>query len=283
MPRPSVWTVRHPIGVSTSRSLLGILFIQTLLLTTMAGCGGAKDENTGAREVRVAAASDLRFAFDDIVTAFQARQPGIVVKVTYGSSGNFFAQLSNEAPFDLFLSADIDYPRKLIEQGQAVKESEFHYAVGQIVVWVPNASPLDLDQLGIRAVADPSVRKAAIANPQHAPYGRAAEAALKHYGIYEQVRDRLILGENIAQTAQFVESGSADVGVIALSLARAPTMKDRGRYWEVPTDTYPRLEQGGVILNWAKDQDAARALRVFVTGAEGRAVLAKYGFRMPGG
>jgi molybdate transport system substrate-binding protein len=234
------------------------------------------------REVAVAAAADLKFALPDVVAAFGRQRPDVAVKVTYGSSGNFFTQLSNQAPFDLFLSADIDYPRKLIEQGRAVPGSEFVYAVGHLVVWVPNGSPLDLDALGLRAVLDPAVRKVAIANPRHAPYGRAANAALRHSGVYEQVKDRLVLGDNIAQTAQFVESGAADVGVIALSLALAPAMRDKGRYWSVPLDAYPRLEQGGVILTWAKDQDATQALRAFIMGEGGRAILPKYGFILPG-
>src|SRR4029077_6100604 len=134
-----------------------------------------------------------------------------------------------QAPFDIFFSADIDYPRKLIDAGLADADSEFLYAEGRSVGWVPNSSPLDLETLGIRAVADPSVRKVAIANPQHAPYGRAAEAALKTLGAYDAVKDRLVFGENIAQAAQFVESGAADVGLIALSLALSPAMKDKGR------------------------------------------------------
>ncbi len=247
----------------------------------LAGCAGG-GKQVAPREVRVAAAADLKFAFDEATAAFQARNPGIAVKPTYGSSGNFFTQLSNGAPFDLFLSADIDYPRKLVEQGMAVKESEFVYAVGHLVVWVPNGSPLDVDKLGLRAVADPGARKVAIANPRHAPYGRAAEAALKHAGVYDRVKGRLVLGENIAQTAQFVESGAADVGLIALSLALAPPMREKGRYWEVPADAFPPLEQGGVVLAGARDAAAARALREFLTGAEGRAVLRKYGFRLPG-
>jgi molybdate transport system substrate-binding protein len=147
---------------------------------------------------------------------------------------------------------------------------------------VPNGSKLDLDKLGIRTVADPSVKKIAIANPKHAPYGRAAEAALKKLGVYDDVKDRLVLGENIAQTSQFVESGSADVGLIALSLALAPNMREKGRYWDVPLDAYPRLEQGGVILNWAKDREATQALREFMMGKDGRAILKKYGFMLPG-
>src|SRR5262249_40754304 len=178
--------------------------------------------------VRVAAAADLKFALDEAAAEFRSKNPGIAVTVTYGSSGTLYAQLTQEAPFDLFLSADIDYPRKLIEQRKAVKESEFLYAVGHLVVWVPNGSKLDVDALGIRAVADPAVRKVAVANPRTAPYGRAAESALKTLGVYDRVKDRLVFGENIAQTAQFVEFGAADVGLIALSLALAPSMKDKG-------------------------------------------------------
>ena len=256
--------------------------VSILVVFCVAGCSGAKTPRAGEREVRVAAAADLKFAFDDVASEFQRKNPGIKVTATYGSSGNFFAQLSNKAPFDLFLSADIDYPRKLIDSGLAVKESEFMCAVGQIVVWAPNGSKLDLDKLGVQAVADPSVKKLAIANPKHAPYGRAAEAALKKFGLYDDVKDRLVLGDNIAQTAQFVESGSADVGIIALPLALGPAMKDKGRYWTVPLDAYPRLEQGGVILTWARDLEATQALRAFVTGEEGRVILKRYGFMLPG-
>jgi molybdate transport system substrate-binding protein len=253
------------------------------LLTLAAGCAGNRTSAPMPREVRVAAAADLKFAFDEVTTAFRTQHPDIAVRVTYGSSGNFYTQLSNDAPFDLFLSADVDYPRKLIEQGKAVKESEFLYAIGHLVVWTPNGSPIDLNKLGIRAVAEPGIRQVAIANPRHAPYGRAAEAALKHAGLYEQVKDRLVLGENVAQAAQFVDTGAADVGIFALSLALAPTMRDRGRYVDVPLDAYPELKQGGVILTTAKDQVAAQGLREFLTGPEARDILAKYGFRRPGG
>lgn len=229
----------------------------------------------------MAAAADLKFAFEEMITEFQEEQPGIAVKATYGSSGNFYSQLSNKAPFDIYFSADIDYPRKLIEQGHAEKETEFLYAIGQIVVWIPNDSKLDLN-MGMDAVVTSSVRKIAIANPQHAPYGRAAEAAMKKLGVYEAAKDRLVLGENIAQTAQFVETGAADVGIIALSLAMAPAMKDKGRYWTVPLDSYPKLEQGGVILNWAKDSAATKELRAFVTASNGKAILQRYGFVLPG-
>jgi molybdate transport system substrate-binding protein len=236
----------------------------------------------GKQEVRVAAAADLKFALEEVVQAFHERHPTIDAKVSYGASGTLFAQLSNRAPFDLFLSADIEYPRKLVEQGLADRDSEFLYAVGHLVVWVPNSSGVDVEKLGVKALLDPSVKKVAIANPRTAPYGRGAEAALKSLGVYEEVKDKLVLGDNIAQAAQFVQSGSADAGVIALSLALAPPMRDQGRYWEVPLGAYPRLEQGGVILSWAQDPRAAEELRSFLLSGEGRAILKRYGFVLPG-
>jgi molybdate transport system substrate-binding protein len=238
-------------------------------------------QSTGGRLVRVAAASDLKFALDEIITAFRAKHPGITVQVSYGSSGNFFSQLANRAPFDMFFSADVDYPRQLIAKGLAAKETEFLYAVGRLVVWVPRSSALDLTRLGIHALADPSIRKIAIANPKHAPYGRVAEAAMKTLGVYEAAQERLVYGENIAQTAQFVQTGAADIGIIALSLAVASALKDEGRFWEVPLESYPRIEQGGVILSWATDTAAAQVVRAFVLGEEGRAILRRYGFFLP--
>src|SRR5262249_19846335 len=155
------------------------------------------------------------------------------------------------------------------------------YAVGQLVVWVPESSSLDVEKLGLQALMEPSVRKVAIANPKFAPYGRAAEAALKQAGLYDKGQDRLGLGDNVAQTAQFVQTGAADVGLLALSLVSAPTLKAKGRYREIPPDLFPRLEQGGVILSRAKDKEAARLLRAFLCGDEGRAVLRRYGFHLP--
>ena len=238
---------------------------------------GAEDQ---ARRVNVAAASDLKFALDELVEAFGRTAPGIAVTVTYGSSGTFFSQISNGAPFDMFLSADVDYPKRLAEAGLAAKDSVFPYAVGRIVLWVPATSRLPVER-GLQVLASPDLRKIAIANPRHAPYGRAAEAALRTFGVYDAVKDRLVLGENIAQTAQFVQSGNADAGIIALSLALAPALAREGRYFEVPLESYPRLEQGGVILARASAPEAARRLRDFILSADGRATLKRYGFFLP--
>ena len=234
-----------------------------------------------AGELTVAAAADLKFAMEELVAEFHTNQPGTTVKVTYGSSGNFFAQIQNRAPFDLYFSADIEYPRKLAEAGHALDANVFIYGVGRIVVWAPKSSPLRVEQLGIQSLMAPSVKKIAIANPQHAPYGRAALAAMKSLGVYEQVESRLVYGENIAQTSQFIQSGAADAGIIALSLALAPQMRTAGRYWEVPMDAYPKMEQGGMIVKWTKQPDAARVFRDFVVGQHGREVLKRYGFFLP--
>lgn len=238
-------------------------------------------EAAETRTLRVAAAADLKVAFADIAAAFQRQNPDVKIEVTYGSSGNFYSQLSSRAPFDLFLSADLDYPRRLVEQGLAAPSSEFSYAVGGLVLWVKKTSPIAVEK-GIEALLDHSVRKIAIANPRHAPYGRAAEAAMKKLGVYENVKEKLVYGENIIQTAQFVESGAADIGLISHSLAAAAPLHDEGRSWEVPADSYPSLEQGGVILSWAQDRQAAEALRSFILGDSGKEILHRYGFRPPG-
>jgi molybdate transport system substrate-binding protein len=251
-----------------------------VLAAALTGCGRGPAPSEDKHEVRVAAAADLKFALDDLLADFQRVYPDIHVEVSYGSSGNFFAQLSNKAPFDIFFSADVEYPRRLVEQGLAAKQDEFLYAVGHLVVWVPHESRLDLERRGIRALLDPAVRKIAIANPRHAPYGRAALAALKKLGVYDEIKSKIVQGDNVAQAAQFVQTGAADAGVIALSLALSPPMR-QGRYWEVPLDAYPRLTQGGIILSWARDRQAAETLRDFVGGPEGKAVLKRFGFFLP--
>ena len=231
-------------------------------------------------EITVAAASDLNFAFKEIVADFE-KKTGNTVKLSLGSSGNFYAQLSNGAPFDLFFSADIAYPKKLEEAGLAEQGTLYMYAVGRIVVWVPKGSPIDVGTLGIKALLHPAVKKIAIANPKHAPYGRAAVAAMEHFKVYDVVKDKFVLGENISQTAQFVQTGGADIGIIALSLAVASAMKDIGTYWEVPLEAYPRLEQGAVIMKAAKDIKAARAFLDYTKSHDGAAVFKRYGFFVP--
>ena len=209
------------------------------------------------------------------------KKTGHEVKLSFGSSGNLTTQIRNGAPFDVFFSADEEYPQQLIDAGLAEKDTLYRYAVGRLVLWVPNEVPIDVQKLGMRALLDSSVKKISIANPQHAPYGRAAEAALRHYGIYDQVSSRLVLGENVSQAAQFVESGNAQAGLIALSHALAPAMKTRGRYWMVPLDAYPMLNQAAVVLSHSKQQAAARKFLEFVRTPEATSLLTSYGFSLP--
>jgi molybdate transport system substrate-binding protein len=232
-----------------------------------------------AQEVRVAAAADLKFAMQDVAAQYEKRS-GAKVDVTYGSSGNFFSQMQNGAPFDLFFSADIDYPRKLDAAGLAEPGTLYPYAIGRIAIWVPADAKVDVTHLGWKTLLDPSVQKVSIANPEHAPYGRAAVAALQKAGIYEQIKAKLVYGENISQAAQFVQSGNAQAGIVALSIAISPGMKD-GKRWEIPADMHPPIEQAAIILKSAKDKDAARAFLEFVKSDTGRATLANYGFTFP--
>lgn len=258
-----------------SRWLAGVLAL-------LAGLALPCQTPVRAASLTIAAAADLKFALDELAAEFRTNHPAISVRLSYGSSGNFYAQLQNRAPFDLFFSADIDYPRRLADAGHALDADVFLYAVGRIVLWVPASSPIDVETLGHRALLSPAAKRVAIANPRHAPYGVAAVAAMKSLSVHDRVGPRLVLGENIAQTAQFVQSGAADLGIIALSLAIAPQMRDAGRWWEIPLEAYPRMDQGGVILNWTRHPAAARAFRDFVLGEHGREVLKRYGFFLPG-
>jgi molybdate transport system substrate-binding protein len=259
--------------------LLRVATVSLVLSAASSGlaCGGPRSGGS-APPLSIAAASDLRYVLDDLVVLFREAHPGTEVATSYGSSGNFFAQLLNNAPFDLFLSADVAYPRQLIERGIARPESLFTYADGRLVVWVPASSSLDVVALGLKALTDPSVTRIAIANPEHAPYGRAAEAALRSTGLLSEVKPKLILGDNVSQTLQFVQSGAAQAGIVALSLAVAPAVAPSGRYWLVPSDAHPRLEQGGVIMRVAARADAAQAFRTFMQGDQARKALARDGF-----
>jgi molybdate transport system substrate-binding protein len=247
----------------------------------VAGCGRAVPQVDPPSELTVAAAADLQFAVPELVALFRKEHPEIAVKTIFGSSSKIYSQALNQAPFDVVLFANLEFPKKLIEAGYAEAESYFPYARGQIVVWVPASSPIAVEELGMDSLLHPTVRKIALANPRHAPYGMAAEAAMKHFGVHDRVQDRLVLAENIAQAAQFVESGAADVGVIALALAVAPGMKARGRYWLVPLDAYPPIDQAGVILSRTRNRPAAEAWRALMLNPQGREVLRRYGFLVP--
>jgi molybdate transport system substrate-binding protein len=254
---------------------LAALLVAVVLLTA-GGCGGDPGAGTDQTPmVRVAAAANLQFALAEVAEAMAAADPPVRLAVTYGSSGALYEQIVNGAPFDVFLSADLTYPRALVDAG--LTTDVFAYAAGRLVLWAPDGSVADVPA-GLAGLTDPAVRRIAIANPEHAPYGEAAVAAMTAAGVYEPVRDRLVLGENVAQAAEFAASGNAQVAIVALSLVQGGPLQGRGDHAEVPPELFPRLEQGGVVLSTASDRQAALALRDFLTGPEGSDILSSYGF-----
>jgi molybdate transport system substrate-binding protein len=253
--------------------------MHVVLLMVLAMIGMILPTLAFSEDLTIAAASDLNFAFKELVVEYE-KTTGNQVKLSLGSSGNFYSQIQNGAPFDLYFSADIGYPKKLEEAGLTVPGSLYRYAVGRIVMWTGNGTRIDVAK-GLDALREPTVKKIAIANPKHAPYGRAAVAAMEHFKVYDQIKDRLVLGENISQAAQFVESGACDIGIIALSLALAPTMKAKGTYWEVPVDAHPPLEQGAVILKSSTHQQSSRQFLEFMKSSQGQEIMKRYGFTLP--
>lgn len=245
------------------------IFLLLLIVTNTVSRG----QNSDA--ILIAAASDLKFALDSAVAVFKKANPGARIEVTYGSSGKLFEQISHTAPFDLFFSADIEYPLSLKKKGFA--RSEVHtYGTGRIVIW---SKIIDPNKEQINSLLDKMIKKIAIANPQHAPYGRRAEEALKHYNVYEKMKSKLVYGENISQTAQFVTTGAADAGIVALSLALSPAMKKLGgRYYIIPENAHKPLEQGFVILKKAEQNSLAIAFKDFMLGTEAAEILAYFGF-----
>ena len=241
---------------------------------------GLAQQAPASLELVVAAAADLSSALTEIGDDFQ-KKTGIALKLSFGASGALTQQIQNGAPFDVFFSADMDYPRKLIAAGDADGASLYEYAVGRLVLWVPADSALDPEHQGMKLLLDPSVKKIAIANPDHAPYGRAAVAALQHEGLYERVKDRLVLGENVSQAAQFVESGNAQAGFVALAHALAPAMRGKGKYSEVPATDYPALVQGVVVLAHSPHKKEAAQFLAFIKSKEAADTLRKYGFSVP--
>ncbi|HJR76240.1 MAG TPA: molybdate ABC transporter substrate-binding protein [Nitrospiraceae bacterium] len=232
-----------------------------------------------AEELAIAAASALNWAMKEVTAKFEAAS-GAKVHLSIGSSGNLYSQIRNDAAFDLYFSSDIGYPKKLEEAGMTLPGTLYQYAVGRIVLWAPKTSQLDVEK-GLDLLRNSGIGKVAIPNPKHAPYGRAAVSALNHFQVYDAVKDRLVFAENTSQAAKFVESGAADVGIIALSLALSPNMKAAGRYWEVPSEAHPAIEQGAVILKESKNQHLAKQFLEFVRGNEGQEIMQRYGFTLP--
>ncbi|MEO7991879.1 MAG: molybdate ABC transporter substrate-binding protein [Chryseolinea sp.] len=245
----------------------------TLVLVFITTLSHAQQSN----KILIAAASDLKFALDSIVAVFKKNNNG-TVDITYGSSGKLFEQISNGAPFDIFFSADINYPKQLKEKGFATSEV-YPYGVGRIVLW---SKKIDPNKEGMKSLFSPSIKKVAIANPAHAPYGKRAEEALIYYKVLESVRGRLVYGENISQTAQFVTTGAADIGIVALSLALSPNMKNEGgKYYLIPESSHNALEQGAIITKNGKGNDMAKAFIEFMKSETSNSILVYFGFTKP--
>jgi molybdate transport system substrate-binding protein len=260
-------------------SLLSFLWIvATVVGFASLSCRG--DSAEPSAPLRIAAAADLKFCTEEILQRFNREHPNSPASVSFGSSGIFFTQIQNGAPFDLFLSADIAYPRQLAQSGMAASPV-FVYGFGRLVIWVPDSVKVDWQHPGLQLLLEPSIQKIALANPDHAPYGRAAISALKSAGLYEKLAPKLVQGENIAQAAQFAQSRAADAGLLALSLALAPALRQTGKFWEVPPDSYPKLEQGGVVLKSGNNQALAEEFRDCLVHGWGREILKKSGFITP--
>lgn len=231
-------------------------------------------------DLTVAAAADLSSALKDIGDGFE-KNTSTHLKLSFGASGALTQQIENGAPFDVFFSADMDYPRQLVRDGQADGSTLYQYAIGKLVLWVPADSPLDVAHKGMDVLLDPSVKKISIANPQHAPYGRAAVEALKHAGLYDRLADKIVIGENVSQAAQFAESGNAQAGFVALAHAIAPAMQGKGKYWEVPADYYAPLAQGVVVISRSPHKKETAQFLEYIKAKPAREIFQKYGFTLP--
>jgi molybdate transport system substrate-binding protein len=231
-----------------------------------------------AEKITIAAAADLKFAMDEIVGTYKKANSADEIDVVYGSSGKFQTQIQQGAPYDLYFSADISFPRDLAKNGFAASEVK-PYAVGRIVLW---SASLDASKMTLNSLTDPKITRIAIANPQHAPYGKRAEEALRASGLWDKVEPKLVYGENIAHTAQFVQTGNAQVGVIALSLALNPELSGKGGYWLIPDKLHEPLEQGYIITRQAAGNALAKRFAEYMGSKPARAVMTKYGFVLPG-
>jgi molybdate transport system substrate-binding protein len=243
------------------------LFICYLLFST----------SINSQPITIAAAADLRYAMDDIVKEFNKTAPAIKVNVIYGSSGNLYQQLVNQASFQAFFSADISYASKLDSLGLTSGRPKL-YAIGHLVLW---SSTLDVTK-GIPYLISDAVKKIAIANPATAPYGKRAVECLKYYRVYNQVQDKIVKGENVSQAAQFALTGNAEVGLIALSLALSPEMMAKGKYYLLDETSYSRLEQAFVIMKMSAQDNTLKKFISYLDSEQARKIFVKYGFKLPG-
>lgn len=232
-----------------------------------------------AGEAKIAAAADLVYAFKEMEASFEKKNPGEKLSIAFGSSGKAFTQITNGAPYDMFFSADLGYVQKLKDVGLVVSIPK-PYAYGRIGLWTPKGKGIDVSK-GIAVLADPNVKKIAIADPAHAPYGIAAVNALKSQKAYDSVKNRLVLGENVSQAAQFVTSGAADIGILPISLAYSEILRKSGDFYLLPASWHNNIVQGYGVTKTGDKNPTTRKFEEFVGSKEGREIFKKYGFVLP--
>lgn len=266
-----------PIWYSVMHSRLLSFLAVVLLLAGRSPATAADDAPT----VSIAAAANFIYALDALNQEFKRVAPNVAVTSTTGSSGSLYAQIKHGAPFDLFLSADTDYPQQIVSANLGERSTLQVFATGRLVAWTTRAE-LDLSDLA-RAIRAPTVRKIAIAQPRTAPYGRAAQAALDYAGAWHEAEPKLVLGENITQTAQFIETGNAEFGLVALSLVLSPRLANRGHWKEIPPGWYATvsLDHAAVLTKRGDKNAAARRYLQFLQGEAAKKILQDFGYRVP--
>lgn len=246
-----------------------------LLFFLLVACGERVGLSTPAEPLLVAAASDLQFAFTEIGERFEA-ETGQKVTFTFGSTGNLTTQIENGAPFDILAAANVSFVDRLTEQGLTIPDTQQLYAQGRIVLVVNRDSGVQATSL--EDLLDPAITRIAIANPEHAPYGVAAREALQSAGIWAEIEQKVVLGENVSQTLQFVQTGDAPVGIVALSIADVPEVTGT----LLPAELHEPINQALAVIRSTTNEEAARAFIDFVNSPAGRDIMKRYGFLLPG-
>jgi molybdate transport system substrate-binding protein len=251
--------------------------MRTLLATLLLLIATVTQTTAHAATLTIAAAADLKYAMGDLIHGFKQTHPDATINAVYGSSGNFYTQITQGAPYDVFFSADVRYP-KLLEQAGKTASPVVPYAFGRLVLW---SNSMDASKMTLASLTNPAITHIAVANPKHAPYGQRAVEALHAAGVWSQVAPKLVYGENISQTTEFVQSGNAQVGLIALSLAVGPKLASQGKYWLIPDTLHSPMDQAYVLTDHAKGNPLAQQFVTYLASPAGQAIFVKYGFTLP--
>jgi molybdate transport system substrate-binding protein len=251
-------------------------FLALLLVGTIQACFHSNAQTNGT--LKVAAAADLQPVLPALIEQFE-QQSHKKVEASYASSATLAAQILNGGPFGLFLSADLSFPQKVVAAGLADSNEPIPYARGTLVLWARNDSPIQ--PLTLDSLRSPSLRTVAVANAEHAPYGRAAKAAIEKLGLADALKGKLVVGENIAQAAQYADSGNANAGLISLTSALTPRLRADGKYVAMPQDSYPALLQGAVVIKQGPTVEEAHQFLAFLLSPPIRKQLAERGLKAP--